>query len=215
MGAFFTHFAAFRWPPHLSPGLAAAAEESPRKMQNSKVQGRAASGGLPQKNGPAAVRPRISCLDCLNSCLYWCSQKPRFPESFLAPFLREMGGFEAFSRAFCGLRRRFVALLRAFSRHFTTSAAFGWPPLLSPGLAAAAEESPRKMQNSKVGSLSWLCGIYILYILEFGILEAFLALWRAFPRHFTRKWAVFGGLFHAFCGFLPAAPPVTWAGSGR
>ncbi len=40
--------------------------------------------------------------------------------------------------------------------------------------------------------------------MEFGILEAFLALWRAFPRHFTRKWAVFGGLFHAFCGFLPA-----------
>ena len=35
--------------PHLSPGLAAAAEESPRKMQNSKVQGRAASGGAPSE----------------------------------------------------------------------------------------------------------------------------------------------------------------------
>ena len=32
--AFFTHFAAFCWPPHLSPGLAAAAEESPRKLQD-------------------------------------------------------------------------------------------------------------------------------------------------------------------------------------
>ena len=143
----FTTFAAFGRPPHLSPGLAAAAEESPREMQHSKVQGRAASGGLPQKNGPAAARPRISCLDSLNSCLYWCSQKPRFPESFLAPIPREMGGFEAFSRAFCGLRRRFVALLRAFSGHFTTFAAFGWPPHLSPGLAAAAEESPRKLQD--------------------------------------------------------------------
>ena len=47
--AFFTHFAAFCWPPHLSPGLAAAAEESPRKMQNPKVQGRAASGGAPSE----------------------------------------------------------------------------------------------------------------------------------------------------------------------
>jgi len=78
-------------------------------------------GGLPQKNGPAAVRPRISCLDCLNSCLYWCSQKPRFPGSFLAPFLRKIrdcGGVFSTFCAFLTVSPRQMIVFRPFSRHF-------------------------------------------------------------------------------------------------
>ena len=78
-------------------------------------------GGLRQKNGPAAVRPRISCLDCLNSCLYWCSQKPRFPGSFLAPFLRKIrdcGGVFSTFCAFLTVSPRQMIVFRPFSRHF-------------------------------------------------------------------------------------------------
>jgi hypothetical protein len=57
----------------------------------------------------------------------------RFSESFLALFRAKWAVFEAFFRAFCGFLP---------PRH---------------GLAAAAEESPRKMQNSKANQ--WICDL--------------------------------------------------------
>ena len=45
----------------------------------------------------------------------------------------------------------FCAFPEGFSRHFTIFAAFCWPPHLSPGRAAAAEESPRE---TRLGPLS-------------------------------------------------------------
>ena len=72
--------------------------------------------------------------------------------------------FLALLRSFPGILRANGLFLEALFTHF---AAFCWPPHLSPGLAAAAEEIAAKM--------------YMYIYRNLGFLDAFLALLRAFP----------------------------------
>ena len=120
---------------------------------------------------------------------------------------------EAPCRAFCGRR----AVLEAFFTHF---AAFCWPPHLSPGLAAAAEESPRKTHThiymeicnflpwQKGCSVFWrrfqhFCGLFQAFYAQMGcfcgLSQGFYAK-RAAPEAFSQAFCASGG---GFQGFLP------------